>query len=142
MSKGPGRIMRAVMAAADAERGKPLLVQELCHRVYPQAAATEKKHRVAVIRAMRALLRERGDLTIEQGSRAGSPCPLLILFHRADRRAVVAQLRENRIWLQGDHESWRWILDQIHAEAGLANKPSEKFLAWLEQRESAEVLQG
>jgi hypothetical protein len=65
MSKGPGRVMRAV---ADAIEAVPVLtIVELCRAAYPAASRIEKKHRVAVIRAVRTLARDRSDLRIDPG---------------------------------------------------------------------------
>ena len=64
MSAGPGRVMRAI---ADAISHYPALsVADLCQRAYPSAGAVQKKHRVAVIRAMKQLEKSRDDLLIIQ----------------------------------------------------------------------------
>ena len=49
MSRGPGRVERAIEAALDAEPDNAFTVEELCRRVYPETAhrAPEKKHRVS-----------------------------------------------------------------------------------------------
>jgi len=44
-----------------------LSTSDLCQKVYPGANRIEKKHRVAVLRAMRKLASKRDDLRIEQG---------------------------------------------------------------------------
>jgi hypothetical protein len=51
MSRGPGKIQRAVMAVFEAEPENGLLLSELCERVYRGINRVEKKHRVAVARA-------------------------------------------------------------------------------------------
>lgn len=51
MSRGPGRIERAIAAAFEAEPDEAFSTDELCALAYPGVNRIEKKHRVAVIRA-------------------------------------------------------------------------------------------
>src|SRR5262249_14704689 len=51
MSRGPGRIQRAIMAVFEAEPDNGFLLSELCERVYRGINRVEKKHRGAVARA-------------------------------------------------------------------------------------------
>ena len=55
MSRGPGRIERAIASAFAAEPDNAFTIGDLCIRVYPEIARgfalPEKKHRVAVLRA-------------------------------------------------------------------------------------------
>lgn len=51
MSKGPGRIERAIEAIFDAEQDNAFSTDDLCWRIYPGINSVEKKHRVAVTRA-------------------------------------------------------------------------------------------
>jgi hypothetical protein len=55
MSRGPGKIQRAIEAAFRAEPDNAFLLSEMCERVYPGVNRIEKKHRVAVARAVRAI---------------------------------------------------------------------------------------
>jgi hypothetical protein len=56
MSKGPGRIQRAIAAAFEAEPDNAFTTIELCERVYPDDAdRIEKKHRIAVMRAAKKM---------------------------------------------------------------------------------------
>jgi hypothetical protein len=55
MSKGPGRIQRAILAAFAAKPDNCFLLSELCERVYPRFNRIEKKHRVAVARAVKLI---------------------------------------------------------------------------------------
>jgi hypothetical protein len=48
MSRGPGRIERAIAAVLD--EADAFTIEDLCQRIY---GGTEKKHRVAVLRATR-----------------------------------------------------------------------------------------
>jgi hypothetical protein len=56
MSKGPGRIERAIEAAFAADPDNAFTTEELCERAYfPAVNLIEKKHRVAVVRAGKRL---------------------------------------------------------------------------------------
>jgi hypothetical protein len=57
MSRGPGRIQRAIEAVFQAEPDNALLLSELCERVYSGVNRIEKKHRIAVARAARTIPR-------------------------------------------------------------------------------------
>ena len=63
MSRGAGRVERAILAAVRAEPDNAFTVADLCDRVYPGVNRIEKKHRVSVQRAMKnAAKRSNGDL--------------------------------------------------------------------------------
>jgi hypothetical protein len=67
MSRGPGRIERAVEAILIAEPDNAFTVEELCRRIYPPVGDAKrlrlaKKHRVAVLRAARHLAKRRDTL--------------------------------------------------------------------------------
>src|SRR4051812_5760539 len=65
MSKGPGRLERAILAAVEAEPHSAFTVADLCDRVYRGINRIEKKHRVAVARAMKnAVKRSNGNLDL------------------------------------------------------------------------------
>jgi hypothetical protein len=55
MSRGPGKIQRAIEAVFEAEPDNAFLLSELCERVYTGRNRVEKKHRVAVARAAKKL---------------------------------------------------------------------------------------
>jgi hypothetical protein len=61
MSKGPGRIERALAAIFDGEPGNAFMTEELCEMIYP-GCRIEKKHRVAVMRAVAKLAKRRDTL--------------------------------------------------------------------------------
>ena len=56
MSRGRGKIERAIEAAFAAEPDNAFSTEELCNRVYRGLNQVEKKHRVAVIRAGKRLV--------------------------------------------------------------------------------------
>ena len=55
MSKGPGQVQRAIMAAFESEPDNAFLLSELCEHAYPRIKRIEKKHRVAVARAAKTI---------------------------------------------------------------------------------------
>jgi hypothetical protein len=55
MSKGPGRIQRAIKGLFEAEPDNAFTTTELCERVYG-TKNTDKKRRIAVIRAAKKIL--------------------------------------------------------------------------------------
>jgi hypothetical protein len=61
MSKGPGRIERAIAAILDAEPDNAFTTEDLCERVYSGVNRVEKKHRVAVLRAANRLVKRRDN---------------------------------------------------------------------------------
>ena len=60
MSKGPGRVARAIVAALEAAPTNALTTQELCERCYEPPIT--KKHRVAVLRALKQVMARRDDI--------------------------------------------------------------------------------
>jgi hypothetical protein len=54
MSRGPGRIQREIATLIAGNQDDAWTISELCWRIYSRAA-TEKKHRVAVLRALREM---------------------------------------------------------------------------------------
>jgi hypothetical protein len=62
MSKGPGHIQRAILAAFEAEPDNAFTTVELCERAYPDdddGLGWQKKHRIAVIRAAKKIAKLR-----------------------------------------------------------------------------------
>jgi hypothetical protein len=65
MSRGPGRIERAIRALLDANPDRAFTTDELCEHCYP-VVAIEKKHMVAVLRAAMNVLKADPDWTAER----------------------------------------------------------------------------
>lgn len=84
MSRGPGRIERAVGAAFEANPSRTFTVAELAAVAYPDAPAIEKRHRVAVIRAADRVS-WRLDWTAMRSKMAR---PGLVYFRQGDARAA------------------------------------------------------
>lgn len=59
MSKGPGRISRAISAAFETEPDNAFTTTEVCERAYADCKEewVEKKHRIAVVRAAKKIPR-------------------------------------------------------------------------------------
>ena len=70
MSRGPGRLERAIAHVFNSEPDNAFTTEDLCRRVY-QVEQVEKKHRVAVLRAARNLLRRRDALSEFAGGNRG-----------------------------------------------------------------------
>lgn len=62
MSKGPGSVERAIVAAVVDEPDNAFTVEDLCDRTFPDTNRIEKKHRVSVIRAIKTLTARGGTL--------------------------------------------------------------------------------
>ncbi len=60
MSRGPGKIERAIEAVFAAEPDDAFTTADLCDRVYPGLNRVEKKHRVAVIRVAKKVFGRAG----------------------------------------------------------------------------------
>jgi hypothetical protein len=70
MSRGPGRIERAIAAILDAEPDNAFTVEDLCRRIYG-IERVEKRHRVAVLRAAATLGKRRDTLDSMPSDAAG-----------------------------------------------------------------------
>ena len=70
MGSGPGRIERAIEAALAAEPDNAFNTEDLCDRAYPGVNRVNKKHRVAVLRALKRVLARRGP-TLKHGVAKG-----------------------------------------------------------------------
>jgi hypothetical protein len=114
MSAGPGHIMRTIMGAISANARHAFTVEDLCERVFP-AVAVEKKHRVAIIRALKRLEQVHPEELILafahwRGRAAGRP--RIVVFHLANLDAAIQHLRDRSIWIRGDWDSFYAIQDR------------------------------
>lgn len=60
MSKGPGRVERAIEQAFNETKGDYFTTEELFEVVYPDAFSMERKHRVAIMRAVKTVCERTG----------------------------------------------------------------------------------
>jgi hypothetical protein len=89
MSKGPGRIERAIAAIFDRERDNAFTLEDLAERVWPGLNQVEKKHRVSVARAARNLARRRPEIQCWEGEGLGGA----LVFFRHDEIMAYAMAR-------------------------------------------------
>ena len=71
MSRGAGRIERAIAAILDGEADNAFTTEDLCERVYSGVNRVEKKHRVAVLRAANKLVKRRDNTGCQQCENLG-----------------------------------------------------------------------
>ena len=81
MSKGPGRIERAVRALFDAHPDLAFVTDELGEYCYPDARPIRRKHQIVVLRAARQVVANDPDWT---GERAQSRGGQWVLYNQAD----------------------------------------------------------
>ena len=85
MSRGPGRIERAIHDLMAAEPDGAWTPEDLAERIYVGIVnRIEKKHRVSVQRAVRNVIRDDPDWDLWRGYRVGNPT---ILYNRASVRS-------------------------------------------------------
>lgn len=78
MSRGPGRIERAIRAAYAAEPDNAFTTDDLCDRIFAGVNRIEKKHRVSVIRALKAVAASDREMEFFRSEAQGGP---LVLFN-------------------------------------------------------------
>jgi hypothetical protein len=87
MSRGPGRIERAIKAAFDAEPTRVFTTEYLCTHVYASAIKIEKKHRVSLIRAAKRVLQREHGWRMTRTHMPGAP---FLFFNEAVEHAEIA----------------------------------------------------
>jgi hypothetical protein len=116
MSKGPGRIQPAIHDIFRDERDGAFTVEELCDRVYGYGKA-EKRHRVAVIRAAKAVAKDLPDIVIWNAEWRGGG--LIFFNHRSVMSYAIARLKSDNIenWMHRltDDEARAKLRDETHA---------------------------
>ena len=86
MSRGPGRIERAIRGLMDTEPHGAWTVEDLCERVYAGVNRVEKKHRVSVQRALRRIVEGDPDWCLFRSEYVGGT---LVLVNRANVRSYA-----------------------------------------------------
>jgi hypothetical protein len=108
MSKGPGKIQRALTAIFDAAPDVALTTTELCQRVY---GAAEKRHKVALARAMRGIQKRRPELGVTKRGYE---------FLWYNRTSVQSYLATKGRYYQRGRSSWADELDDLEIAAAQA----------------------
>jgi hypothetical protein len=80
MSKGPGRVQRKIDSILASNLDDSFTVEELCQRVY-EHSQIQKRHRVAVIRAAKAVIKRHPDVVCWHSESRGRT--LVFFNHRA-----------------------------------------------------------
>jgi hypothetical protein len=94
MSKGPGRVQRAILALIAANPNGAWTTEDLCRAAYPGVNRVEKKHRLSALRALRTMALP-GMWMVRRLSRPGVEHCLLIgvaLRNGGDREACASDL--------------------------------------------------
>jgi hypothetical protein len=94
MSKGPGRIERALAEIFDSERDNAFTLDDLCERIYPAARWTETKHRISIARAARSLAKRRPEIQFLRGHGLGGA--LVFFRHDEVMSYAMARLKADR----------------------------------------------
>lgn len=96
MSKGPGRIQRAIADAFDRDPDNALTIEDICTHAYPGINRVEKKHRVAVIRAVRTLALGDHCFSLRMTRKVGAPLILCRTYSVLSR--AMANMKGDRLW--------------------------------------------
>lgn len=89
MSKGPGKVACALEAIFANEPDNAFTIEDLCDRVYQGVDQIEKKHRVAVLRAVHVLAKRDVNLDYARSEHLGRT----VIFYRGDRVLSYAMAR-------------------------------------------------
>jgi hypothetical protein len=101
MSKGPGRIERAIEALFKAKPNDAFSTVELCDHVYAGINRVERKHRVAVTRAANKVCARMPDWGTYQSWRRGAE----LIFHNRASIMSYALARKKA-------DAWEWDTDK------------------------------
>ena len=111
MSRGPGRIQRAIIAAFKRYPKRSFTTDELAVLAYPGVRRIEKKHRVAVLRATWRVASRYGRvaLTMSGSWGIGTGSPLLFVNQLDEVGWLHGCIRARLPWF------W-WLLEVAHAK--------------------------
>ena len=169
MSRGPGRIERAVRQLMTDEPGGAWTVEDIAEKVYPVTRTTgvEKKHRVSVVRALKRITENDVDWVLWRSITRGGTLVLVNLgnlqsyalgnlkadnfedYRRKDGRYVSATENDLKKQLESDgrkHEYiepggawWRHVQIHIARRDGNPNEELEKEQADYDQARQAAI---
>jgi hypothetical protein len=129
MSKGPGRIERAIGGILDAEPEGAFSAEQLCRRVYEldpyERGAVWKQHRVASIRAGKRLAKRRPEIAWRRSE--GRPSEIIFFRHDNAISYQMGQLKSGAhpfLWGRKTDEEFRRMIKDGHP-----CRPVERFIA-------------
>jgi hypothetical protein len=130
MSRGPGRIERTIAAIFAREPDNAFTVRELALRIYPECVEYHlKKHEVAILRAVKSLIRKGATLEvwnyISRGCRSN---PVFIYNFMSVLSYGKARLKES--WLYHCGYRTEADIDAMLAEGGDHHKYIVEGGAW------------
>ncbi len=112
MSRGPGRVERAIKAAFEAEPTRVFTTEYLCNHVYAGTPKIEKKHRVSLIRAAKRVLQRERNWRMTRTHMPGAP---FLFFNEANSEHIdVAGPHGLRPMIE---EAQRQAIPMAHADA-------------------------
>jgi hypothetical protein len=110
MSKGLGRVGRAIEAALIAEPDNAFTVDDLCDRVFPGIDRVQKKHRVSVIRAAKSVAKRHANFESVRSEMLGGTT----VFYVADNvmSSAMGRLKSDNLHgYRNSHPNPRWVSD-------------------------------
>lgn len=133
MSRGLGRIQRAIEAAFGADPDNAFTVEDLCDRVYPGIARIEKKHRVAVLRAARNLSKARDDIGSTTSWQLGGTRSFYNLDSPISRMMAALKCGDHHHYRSNDGRiSWRVIKTEAELKRMAHAQVAPGHWAWFE----------
>jgi hypothetical protein len=135
MSKGPGRVSRAIETALEAEPDNAFTVEDLCDRVYRGINRVEKKHRVSVLRAAKAIVARRAEIGLMTSEGLGGT---LVVFNRCQVLSyAMARLKSDNFmrYRSNDKRNTRLVSGWYRKARGLP--APRKGRVWVETHHNA-----
>jgi hypothetical protein len=127
MSKGPGVVQRKIAALFTAHPDRSFTVEELAREVYGRSMIS-KRHRVAVIRAAKRVLKAHPQIVIKRAqARRGHRS--IFFNHRSLHSYAAARLKGDRGYSEADAQ-WSLSHDQ---DLLLLIKPGGKWWQWVQE---------
>jgi hypothetical protein len=135
MSKGPGRVSRAIEAVLKAEPDNAFTVEDLSDRIYRGINRIEKKHRVSVLRAAKAIVARCPDLDWMAGDCLGGA---VVIFNRYRVSSyAMARLKTDNLnrYRSNDKRTTRLVSGWYRKARGLPAPAKGKV--WVETHHNA-----
>jgi hypothetical protein len=132
MSKGPGRVERAIIAAFKAEPDRAFTTEELALAVYAGLNRAEKKHRVAVLRAMRRLRSGHPEMGEFRSETLGGQA---VYFNRTSVTSyAMARAKADRLWGYATADArrlncWKRSESALHSELAEGGRYHKRVVA-------------